>query len=123
MQTDDSLISLIDFNNLLGKVTEWSVAYAVCYIQSETNRNGLLMKVGSDDQAKIYLNGREIYRHDAPRECVVDQDVVDGVELKAGLNVLVFKVVNQEHGWQGSVRFTDPAGQPVQGIRMTLTPP
>jgi eukaryotic-like serine/threonine-protein kinase len=119
-QSEDSLI---DFNDLLGKVTEWSVAYAICYIQSETNQNGLLMKVGSDDQAKIYLNGREIYRHDSPRECVPDQDVVEGVELKAGLNVLVFKVVNQEHGWQGSVRFTDPAGQPVKGIRVTLTLP
>ena len=29
---------LLDFNQLLGKKTEWSVAYAVCYIQSEAAR-------------------------------------------------------------------------------------
>jgi hypothetical protein len=37
------------------------------------------------------------------------------VDLKAGLNVLVFKVVQLLAGWQGSVRFTDSDGQPVQG--------
>jgi hypothetical protein len=114
---------LIDFNQLLGEVTEQSVAYAVCYIQSETDQTGLLVKVGSDDQAKVYLNGREIYRREEGRTYVADQDVAAGVELKAGLNVLVFKVVNGYLDWQGSVRFTDAAGQPVKGIRVTLTPP
>jgi hypothetical protein len=42
--------------------------------------------------------------------------------LKAGVNVLVFKVVNETVNWQGSVRFTDAAGQPVKGIRVTFTP-
>ncbi len=46
-----------------------------------------------------------------------------GVELKAGLNVLVFKVVNEAYDWRGSVRFTDAAGQPVKDIWVTLTPP
>jgi hypothetical protein len=114
---------LIDFNRLLGEETPWSVAYAVCYIKIEANRTGLLMKVGSDDQAKVYLNGREIYRYGQGRGYVPDLDVVTGVELKAGLNVLVFKVVNETSYWQGSVRFTDAAGQPVKGIRVTLTPP
>ncbi len=114
---------LIDFNQLLGEVTEWSVAYAVCYIQSEAEQTGLLVKVGSDDQAKVYLNGREIYRREEGRTYVADQDVRTGVELKAGLNVLVFKVVNEPADWRGSVRFTDAAGQPVKGIRVTLTPP
>jgi hypothetical protein len=114
---------LIDFNDLLGKATFQSVAYAVCYIQSETPQTGLLLKVGSDDQAKIYLNGKETYRSDATRSWVSDQDTVEGIELKAGLNALVFKVVNEGQDWQGSIRFTDAAGQPVKGILVTLTPP
>jgi hypothetical protein len=48
--------------------------------------------------------------------------MVTGAELKAGLNVLVFKMVNEWAGWTGSIRFTDAAGQPVKGIRVTLTP-
>lgn len=35
---------LIDFIRFLGTQTDWSVAYAVCYIQSEIAQTGLLMK-------------------------------------------------------------------------------
>jgi hypothetical protein len=37
--------------------------------------------------------------------------------------VLVFKVVNEEDASHASLRFTDAAGQPLKGIRVTLTPP
>jgi hypothetical protein len=43
--------------------------------------------------------------------------------LKAGLNTLVFKVVKESEGCRASLRFTDAAGQPVNGIQVTLTPP
>ena len=70
------------------------------------------------------LNGKEIYRNDFVRACVPDEDVVsEGVNLKRGLNVMVFKVVNEAGDWQGSVRFTDAAGQPVKDIHVTTTPP
>jgi hypothetical protein len=80
------------------------------------------MKVGSDDEAKICLNGNEIYRNEIARACAPDQDEVAGIELRAGLNVLVFKVVNEIKDWQGSVRFTDAAGQSLKGIRVMLNP-
>jgi hypothetical protein len=80
------------------------------------------MKVGCDDESKVYLNGKQIYSRAQPQTYVADKDPVTDVELKAGLNVLVFKVVNEEEDWQGSVRFTDAAGQPVKGIRVTLSP-
>ena len=51
-----------------------------------------------------------------------DQDEVRVVELKPGLNVLVFKVVNIVRYWKGSIRFTDAQGNPVKGIRVTLDP-
>jgi hypothetical protein len=113
---------VIDFNHILGAQTDASVAYAMCYIRSESDKTGLLMKVGSDDQAKVYLNGKEIYRAPQSRNYKPDEDVVKEVELRAGLNVLVFKVVNLAALWQGSVRFTDTAGQPVKGITVSLDP-
>jgi WD40 repeat protein/serine/threonine protein kinase len=122
VQLDDYVI---DFNELDRASQERSVAYAVCYIESETNETGLSMRLGSLDQSKVYLNGREIYRNENSRSYVPDQDVVSGVELKAGLNALVFKLVlnHRLDSWQGSIRFTDAAGQPVKGIRVTVTPP
>ena len=114
----------LDFKALAGTTnTDYAVAYAVCYIQSETNQADLTMKVGSDDQAKIYVNAKEIYRYDGPgRALLPDQDKVTGVELKAGLNTVVFKVVNERGDWGGSLRFTDPGGRPVKGLRVTLDP-
>ena len=43
-------------------------------------------------------------------------------DLKAGVNVLVFKVVNETGEWKGSIRFSDTSGQPLKGIRITLDP-
>jgi WD40 repeat protein/serine/threonine protein kinase len=114
----------MDLNQFLGAVTEWSLAYAVCYIQSGRDQTELLMKVSRDDYGKIYLNGQELYRRDEEVPSVEPNvDVVAGVALRAGNNTLVFKVGNEESDWFGSVRFTDAAGQPLKGIRVTLTPP
>lgn len=46
-----------------------------------------------------------------------------GLELNAGINVVVFKMVNQAREWQGSLWFTDAAGQPLKGIKVTAAPP
>jgi hypothetical protein len=47
---------------------------------------------------------------------------VRGLELQNGLNVVIFKVVNQGGGWEGSVRFTDENGLPLRGLTLTLDP-
>ena len=113
----------LDFRELTGKTnTDWCVAYAVCYIESKATQPGLTLRVGSDDQSRVYLNGKKIYQYEDPRAFDPDLDEVRGVELKAGRNVLVFKVVNETKDWRGSIRFTDAAGGPVKGIRVTLTP-
>jgi WD40 repeat protein/serine/threonine protein kinase len=113
---------VIDFNALVGREATYSVAYAVCYIRSETEQRGLQILVGSDDQSKVYLNGKQVYKSSLARSFFADQDTVPDITLNAGLNVLVFKVVNETLGWQGSIRFTDAQGNPVEGIKVTLTP-
>ena len=52
----------MNFNAVLGQVAERSVAYAVCYLESDQARDGLWLQVGSDNQAKVYLNGRQVYQ-------------------------------------------------------------
>jgi hypothetical protein len=113
---------VIDFNAIVGRNTEWSVAYAVCYIRSETEQRGLQMLVGSDDLAKVYLNGKQVHKYSFTRTLVADQDMVPGISLNTGVNVLVFKVVNAIGTWQGCIRFTDAQGNPVKGIKVTLDP-
>jgi WD40 repeat protein len=113
---------VIDFNALLGQETTQSVAYAVCYLWSQAEQRGLQLLVGSDDEAKVYLNGKQVYTNSFPRPFVAEEDKVPDIALNAGLNVLVFKVVNEALDWKGSIRFTDAQGNPVKGIRLTLDP-
>jgi hypothetical protein len=113
--------AVVDFNAVLGRVAGRSVAYAVCYIESDQARNGLWLQLGSDDQAMVNLNGREIYRVRQPRT-LWTLDTVGPVELKRGINVLLFKVVNETGQWEGCARLVDDAGRPVQGLRVKLTP-
>ena len=113
---------VIDFNVILGDTTHQSVAYAVCYLRSEVEQHGLRMLVGSDDEAKVYLNGKMVHKYPVGRGFVQDQDTVSDITLNAGLNVLVFKVVNEFVDWKGSIRFTDAQGNPVKGIKVTLDP-
>jgi hypothetical protein len=113
---------VIDFNTILGRETTQSVAYAVCYIRSEGEQRGLHMLVGSDDEAKVYLNGKQVHKHPIAGPFYADQDMVPDITLNAGLNVVVFKVVNESRDWKGAIRFTDTQGDPVKGIKVTLTP-
>ena len=58
---------LLDFNAFLGNTTEDSVAYAVTYIVSPAELTGVKMKTGSDDQVKVYLNGKEVFKFSEER--------------------------------------------------------
>ena len=113
---------VIDFNGIVGLMTPPSVAYAVCYLRSAADQRGLQMLVGSDDETKIYLNGKLVHKYAVPRSFAADQDLVPDITLNAGLNVLVLKVANEGDDWKGSIRFTDAQGNPVKGIRVTLDP-
>jgi hypothetical protein len=113
---------VLDFlKSFRGKKTD-DVAYAVCYLFTQKKLDGLKMLVGSDDQCKVYLNGKAIYGHDLLRFLIEDEDTIEPVTLEEGRNVLVFKVVNGTGDWKGCIRFVDRNGLPAQGIRVSLTP-
>lgn len=113
---------LLDFNAFLGKETEDSVGYAVCYLVAENEMKDLTMKTGSDDQAKVYLNGKEVFKNEEARPTEKDQDSTANLTLKKGVNVLVFKVVNEKVDWSGCLRFTDKDGKPITDLKVSLKP-
>jgi WD40 repeat protein/serine/threonine protein kinase len=113
---------VLDFAKIFGGQNDYSVAYAVCYLFADKKLDGLKMLVGSDDQYKIYLNGKAIHEHDVGRPLTPDEDTICNVTLQAGRNVLVFKVVNEILYWGGCIRFVDRTGAPAKGIHVSLTP-
>ena len=106
---------LLDFNAMLGAVTEDSVVYAVAVIDAPAEMK-VKMKTGSDDQAKAYLNGMPVFKNETARPTEKDQDTTD-VTLKKGENVLVVKVVNEKVDWSFCVRFVDKEDKPVSGLK------
>jgi hypothetical protein len=99
-----------------------ALGYAVCYLVAGEARAGLKLLIDSDDQAKIYLNGQEIYRCGSARALHEDNDTVDDITLQPGRNVLLFKVLNESSEWKGCLRLVDRSGLPAQGIEVRLTP-
>jgi hypothetical protein len=115
----------VDFNLFHGwkeNRAEDVIAYAVCYVTADEEMKGLDLRVGSNDQAKVYVNGKEAVKHDKTRTLVADSDVSRGVSLKKGENVVVLKVVNEKNAWQACLRFAHPDGRPVRNVRVTFPP-
>ena len=113
----------IDFKELNPKQSEQVCGWAVAYLVSPDDKSGLTLKMNSNDQGKVYLNGKELVKFTDTRTLEKDaEDSATGVALKKGANVLVLKVVNEENNWQGSVRFMNSAGKPVTDFKVETKP-
>jgi hypothetical protein len=110
-----------DFNDFLGGQTEDCVGYAVCYIRAPEELKGIKMKIGSDDQCLVYLNGKEVVKVAEARALEKDQNTVD-VTLNKGVNVLVFKVVNEKIDWSGCARFLDKDDKVIKDLKVSVSP-
>ena len=112
---------VVNFHAVLGRATKRSVVYAACYVESDRAHDGLWLQVGCANQAKVYLNGRQIHRDRLPH-FLLSLDTVGPVRLERGINVLLLKVVNEMGDWEGCARLVDDEGRPAEGLRVRLTP-
>jgi hypothetical protein len=110
----------IDFNEFVGSQTDDSVAYVVTYIIADKEHTGVQMKSGSDDQCRIYLNGKLVVTQTKNRSLMRDADTAE-VNLQKGINVVVFKVVNEKGNWSGCLRFVGADGKAVENLKVRLT--
>ena len=86
-------------------------AYAVTSVYSPRARKALF-SLGSDDGARVWLNGEEIWANDAHRGWEDDQDRFTG-ELREGWNEVLLKITQGIAGWGFSLRLTDVKGELV----------
>lgn len=113
----------LDFRELHPGEFEYVIAWAVAYVTSPDEKSGLTLRMNSNDQGKVYLNGKELVKFTDTRTLEKDaEDSAVNVTLKKGVNVLVLKVVNEENNWQGSVRFVDKGGRPVTDLKIDTKP-
>jgi hypothetical protein len=108
-----------DFNATLKTVNDHAAGFMVTYIECDKEMPDVTMTLGSNDQGRLYLNGKDIYVVTEARVLEVDADK-GNVTLNKGLNVIVFKVINEQGNWQGAMRFLDKTGAPVKHLKIKL---
>ena len=110
----------VDFLKAFGGERGEDVAgYAVAYIIADEQMN-VRLSVGSNDQCKAWVNGKEIIKFTETRTLDKDTDSAEAV-LNKGQNVLVFKVINEKNNWQGAARFLQNGVAP-RTIRISTAP-
>ena len=112
----------LDVNVVLGTRTEDALAYLVTYVVAEADMPGLTMAIGSNDQAKIWLNGKQVHKFTEGRGIEQDNDKVTDITLTKGMNVIVFKLINQKNDWAAALRFLDKDDKAVTGLAVKTAP-
>ena len=86
-----------------------------CYAYAEfelSQAQDVLLKVGSNDDFKCWMNGKFAGRFDGGRGWAPDQDVLK-VEGRKGVNRVLVKISQSGGNWAFSVRVTDIKNAPV----------
>jgi hypothetical protein len=113
----------IDFKELNPTQSEHVAAWAVAYVVVPAARSDLTLRMNSNDQGRVYLNGKEVVVSTEARTLEKNtEDSAPNLTLKAGVNVVVLKVINDENNWQGSLRFVDKNGKPVTDLKIETKP-
>jgi hypothetical protein len=111
-----------DFNETLGTPQENVAGYLVAYVVCEKDFTEVTLLIGCNDQGRVYLNGKEVFKHIDPGALEKDLHKVEKLTLNKGVNVVVFKVINETNNWQASLRFADKTGKPVTDYAIKLAP-
>lgn len=110
-----------DFNAILKTQNDHAAGFMVTYIECDQEIPGVTMAVASNDQGRIYFNGVDIYAFTDARPLMLDQDK-GRVTLKKGVNVIIFKITNEQNSWQGAMRLLDKTGAPLKDLKIKLSP-
>jgi hypothetical protein len=93
------------FDEIYGS-TDYELAYAFCYIQSDKDQQ-VTAYFGSNDQGKVWVNGRLVHESKVARSCTARQDTFK-FGLKKGLNPILVKVCEAWGDWAFVIEvFTD----------------
>jgi len=103
------------------QMTDNVATYAATYVYSPETKT-VLMKYGSDDGVKIWLNGQLVAANNVDRGVTLDSDVTN-VTLNKGWNRVLVKVINGAGGHGFALRFTDASSAPITNLEYTTYNP
>ncbi len=85
------------------------IAYAYVEVISPDKRT-VRLTLGSNDGAKVWVNGEVIYSEHIPRVAIADQIFLDA-NLQKGKNTILVKIENLGASWGLYLRLVDPKGE------------
>lgn len=98
---------------------EQCVAYARTWVHSDQEQP-VRLELGSDDGVKVWLNAKQVYALNTARPIQPGSDKVD-LTLNSGWNLLLFKVTQNNQGWEFCARFLKPDGSHIDGLTCGAT--
>ena len=87
---------VLHFDKLYGRA-DYQLAYAFCYIDSDRDQT-VTSYFGSNDDAKVWVNGELVHEYPLPRSCKARQDTFT-FRLKRGLNPVLVKICERWGDW------------------------
>ena len=112
---------VLDFQKATSPNEDNCLAYAVTHIYSDAPREKVRLLFGSDDLAKVYLNGKFIHSCRSRRAAAPADDEV-WIDLRKGKNVLVCKVIDDKLDWGVSAQVVGEDYQPIPGVTTEIRP-
>ena len=100
----------------LGDKVDWGAAYAFASVTSPDERE-VQFRFDSDDQGKVWLNGKEVFTNTEAHSAIIDRYTVP-VTLRSGENSVLVKVCEEEEGWGFYLRITDTDGNPFEDLKI-----
>ncbi len=111
----------IDLAHIFG-TQEAAVGYAACWVRTDHQRPALV-RVGSDDGIKVWLNRQPVLSRHIHRAAKPGQDTAHAL-LDAGWNELFVKVENLSGPWEYYFELLDPAtNKSLTGVEIRARPP
>jgi hypothetical protein len=104
-----------------GGGTDGRVAYAGAYLWSPVAQAAVL-RFGANDLARVWVGGAVVLEQTSAQQAARDQTTAP-VQLVAGWNRVLVKVVNDRRLWGFYFNLTDPQGAPLVGTAWTPTDP
>ena len=98
------------------KNVDWQIFYAFATVTSPDERE-IQLRFDSDDQGKLWLNGKEEFTHTKTFAVRLDTYIIP-VTLKQGKNSILVKVCNEEGACAFILRITDTDGTPFSDLKI-----
>jgi hypothetical protein len=100
---------LLDFQEVFGEVDD-AVAYALTYLHADRpSEEESYLLLGSDDGARVWVNGQKVHEVDKARGLTRDEDRIP-ITYTEGVTPILIKVFDEKVGWSMTMRINDPHG-------------